>query len=196
MWYQKPWREINIEFLHDSIYIYDSHRRLVMAPGTHQYRSPFVVVVLLEQLNSTQLMMVDMDETTDTQDEQNETQQAADTMTTTTDEEKDHDENDEIDCPLFMDRLPQDFASNPHLAAIASLLEDDPDVDPVVTDEKVVSVVQQPFPKRAGGKIARSKSNREQRRAEPYSTSGKGKKEASSKTTTGDVQLFLKMWKL
>ena len=42
---------------------------------------------------------------------------------------KDTDDNDaseeEITCPLFMTGLPKDFASNPGLSAIASLLEDD-----------------------------------------------------------------------
>jgi len=36
----------------------------------------------------------------------------------------DDDDEDDI-CPLFMDGLPKNFASNPHLAAIASLLNDD-----------------------------------------------------------------------
>jgi len=38
------------------------------------------------------------------------------------------DDNDDI-CPLFMDGLPKNFASNPQLAAIASLLNDEDDDD-------------------------------------------------------------------
>jgi hypothetical protein len=39
---------------------------------------------------------------------------------------KDDEDEEEITCPLFMEEgLPSDFASNPHLAAIASLLEED-----------------------------------------------------------------------
>jgi len=37
----------------------------------------------------------------------------------------DDDDDDDDICPLFMDGLPKNFASNPHLAAIASLLNDD-----------------------------------------------------------------------
>mmetsp|Transcript_8184 Transcript_8184/g.9528 ORF Transcript_8184/g.9528 Transcript_8184/m.9528 type:complete len:200 (+) Transcript_8184:58-657(+) len=41
----------------------------------------------------------------------------------------DDDDDDDDICPLFMDGLPKNFASNPHLAAIASLLNDDNDDD-------------------------------------------------------------------
>ncbi len=116
-------------------------------------------------------------------------------MTTTTDaEDIDGDDDDEIDCPLFMERLPQDFVSNPQLAAIASLLEDEDSAERV-GGESILKSTSSPSstPKRGGGKVARCKSNRDKRRSEPYSTSTTGKK---ANTTTGDVQLFLKMWKL
>ena len=40
-------------------------------------------------------------------------------------EKSQNNDADEITCPLFMIGLPKDFATNPQLAAIASLLKDD-----------------------------------------------------------------------
>jgi hypothetical protein len=101
----------------------------------------------------------------------------------------DDDDDDEAECcPLFMEGLPTDFASNPHLAAIASLLDDD---EPPRKPQQATAIPV--LGKVGGGKMIRS-SSRQQRRqnqAAPYQAS-KRKPSASM----GETQLFLKMWKL
>jgi hypothetical protein len=100
------------------------------------------------------------------------------------------DDDDEAECcPLFMEGLPTDFASNPHLAAIASLLDDD---EPPNKPQQVP--LMPVLGKAGGGKMIRS-SSRQQRRqnhqAAPYQAPKR-----KSNTSMGETQLFLKMWKL
>jgi len=94
-------------------------------------------------------------------------------------------------CPLFMDGLPSDFADNPGLAAIASLLEEDEEENKAKKksnlndddDEGNVCLI-------GGGKTSKIKKKN---RSTPYSFKGKKKE---SKPSIGEAQLFLKMWKL
>lgn len=97
-------------------------------------------------------------------------------------------------CPLFMDGLPTDFSSNPSLAAIASLLEDE-DSDDVTPKTKEYKAL----PTREGGGKVRQTPVRSKRRNEgrPYSSSEHRKRRANdNKATVGEANLFLKMWKL
>lgn len=94
-------------------------------------------------------------------------------------------EDDQVDnCPLFATGLPSNFSSNPTLAAIASLLEDDD--DNVHTRTKCVS---QPLPTAGGGKATRRGAKN--RRNSPYSKPEKKK----PSNTVKEIELFMKMWK-
>ena len=54
-----------------------------------------------------------------------------------------NDDHKDISCPLFMDGLPLDFSTNPALAAIASLMnENDNDGTPVFASTKKSSTNQ------------------------------------------------------
>jgi hypothetical protein len=118
----------------------------------------------------------------------------------------DEEEEDETSwCPLFMEGLPTDFASNPQLAAIASLLEEDDDDDnddDHDDDEKEgkqhesrdINNQKQPS---MVGTVGGGKARRTRRRNQstPYpatATATKTKKKAS----LGEAQLFLNMWKI
>jgi hypothetical protein len=59
------------------------------------------------------------------------TKQAAEVLVEEGDDDDDNDNDSETNnmCPLFMNGLPKNFASNPQLAAIASLMNDDDDDD-------------------------------------------------------------------
>jgi hypothetical protein len=92
------------------------------------------------------------------------------------------DSEEEINCPLFMTGLPKDFSTNPGLAAIASLLEDDE--ERVEIKEKRRNLELKPSV--GGGKVKRNKKSRATN--SPYPD----KKKAS----LGEAELFLKMWKL
>lgn len=107
---------------------------------------------------------------------------------------KDTDDNDaseeEITCPLFMTGLPKDFASNPGLSAIASLLEEDEEEQrvrhPIVRNTNV--------PKKTSSiRIGGGKARRTKRvhRTSPYP-----KRNTATKPSIGEAQLFLKMWKI
>jgi hypothetical protein len=100
--------------------------------------------------------------------------------------------------PLFMDGLPSDFSSNPALAALASLLEEDGASHDAPSQEKRSSST-------TGG------SGRKLRRISSQPTSS-GRDEASpltdpsqpvtqpneatKETTIGEAALFVKLWKL
>lgn len=111
-----------------------------------------------------------------------------------------HESDEEPLCPLFMDGLPSDFAENPQLAAIASLMTEDDDHDSVPQHNEGtvcpplnshIRVGRQPQLCSGGGKC-RSRTDRAARRQRPYGDAAAKRKE----TTTGEAQLFLKMWKL
>jgi len=117
-------------------------------------------------------------------------------------------DKEEETCPLFMEGLPKDFATNPALAAIANLLTDDEPPPPNNDDE------QRNEPKRptttgslaesgggGGGGGKASSSHRNHRvlsgsvhRRKPYNIPMKPPKKAT--TTLGEAQLFLQMWKM
>jgi len=97
-------------------------------------------------------------------------------------------ENEESRCPLFMDGLPKDFASNPALAAIANLLEEEPKDEEKSKKSKCQTVSLES----GGGKACnRNRSlSRSIHRKKPYDIPKK------PKATLGEAQLFLKMWKM
>jgi hypothetical protein len=98
------------------------------------------------------------------------------------------DDECEETCPLFMDGLPSDFSSNPQLAALASLINDDDDDEKTGISNGVVAVTG---PK-GGGKVDRKSQRRAQRHDAPYLKPTKKGPSAS----LGEAQLFLKMWSL
>lgn len=98
-------------------------------------------------------------------------------------------------CPLFMDGLPKDFASNPQLAAIASLLDEDISVETKDKEHRPIKTTKNSSfigISAPGGGKARRASRRNQ--STPYPMT----KQAESKTSAslGEVQLFLNMWKI
>jgi hypothetical protein len=97
---------------------------------------------------------------------------------------------EEAFCPLFMEGLPQDFSTNPTLAAIASLLQDDDKEDDRDTaQEKKAEIAARP----GGGKLSRAKGRSNRQKNSPYASA---KTKAKKPTSLGEAQLFLKMWKL
>ena len=136
---------------------------------------------------------------------------------------KNDDENDEnsdsgsMTFPLFMDGLPKNFTTNPHLAAIASLLNDEEDVNGNVddddkskeendgnnTNDKTGNILMND---RSLGRASkdRTKTNslrtkrRQQQRSSPYPRQHyrKCQNQTSSKTASvGEITLFMNMWK-
>jgi len=89
--------------------------------------------------------------------------------------------------PLFMDGLPSDFASNPQLAAIASLMDDGDYKEECEADIKTM-------PKEGGGKVRRQ-HRKHSKKSNPYIKPEK-KKNKNRQTSLGEAQLFLNMWKL
>ena len=109
-------------------------------------------------------------------------------MVKTAKEKFDEDEGEWENCPLFMEGLPTDFATNPALAAIASLLDEE-EVKGTINCKKRLSV--QPVP--GGGKLSnRSSKSRKSSayRNKPYNVL------KSKNTSVGEAQLFLNMWKI
>lgn len=92
-------------------------------------------------------------------------------------------------CPLFMDGLPSDFSTNPSLAALASLLNDNVDESSPKTRAREASTT---CTQAGGGKVQR-KPNRSKRNFGPYKRDYDRQK---GDTTVGETNLFLKMWKL
>ena len=141
-------------------------------------------------------------------------------------DEKD-DENDEssdsgsMTLPLFMDGLPKNFATNPQLAAIASLLNDDEDVEEgdkyegKANEENNANYDKRRNPqsnqrclsraskehtvvRRHSRKSANTRNRRQRQRALPYPRQNDRKREeqASTKTTSvGEITLFMNLWK-
>eukprot|EP00545_Synedropsis_sp_CCMP1620_P002375 CAMPEP_0119018278 /NCGR_PEP_ID=MMETSP1176-20130426/18966_1 /TAXON_ID=265551 /ORGANISM="Synedropsis recta cf, Strain CCMP1620" /LENGTH=111 /DNA_ID=CAMNT_0006972239 /DNA_START=26 /DNA_END=361 /DNA_ORIENTATION=- len=109
-------------------------------------------------------------------------------------EDKSKDGPEEIEkttvCPLFMDGLPQDFSSNPHLAALASLMNDDDDEQDKKPVKKPVEDV--PMTKEGGGKFDRKARQRRKRQDSPYTKPPK----KTSSASVAEAHLFLKMWNI
>jgi hypothetical protein len=107
-------------------------------------------------------------------------------------------------CPLFMGEhqgLPMDFATNPALAALASLLGDDDD-DAVHANDRTATSNRQSTSTTSlappcgvgGGKVRRSTPRK---KAAPYPKGARTKAQLSRDTTTvNEASLFLKMWTL
>ena len=126
-----------------------------------------------------------------------------------------NDDHKDISCPLFMDGLPLDFSTNPALAAIASLMNDnDNDGTPVVASTKKPSTNQAIIKRNERTKYKPYiKSNRKTKATpekciDDAATSNmqvcdkgatnysRNTREKTSMTTIGEASLFLKMWKL
>jgi hypothetical protein len=137
-----------------------------------------------------------------------------------------NDDSKAISCPLFMDGLPTDFSTNPALAAIASLMNDN---SPITTNDDDDDEVPIPVPVVDASKKSSTKrvitKRHEKTKYNPYaksnrtttitsdeciqgttsdaqqsnrSTSNSSRDVANktSTTTIGEASLFLKMWKL
>ena len=102
---------------------------------------------------------------------------------------KEDNNDDGVDfCPLFMDALPPNFADNPALSAIASLLKDDESQTREKISKKNNAHIRLI---RGGGKICKRKNLQHSRRSKPY------EKATNSKATSiAEAQLYLKMWKI
>ena len=111
--------------------------------------------------------------------------------------------SDSID-PIFMDRLPGDFATNPTLLAIASLIAN----DDVREQEQEGSTSDRGQPKqdvttnlslsRGGGKV-RIHHRQGNERVKPYDLNQIERSQSSktsASTTVPEAQLFLSLWKL
>ena len=103
-------------------------------------------------------------------------------------------------CPLFMDGLPRDFASNPALAALASLLADE-QVKEDTGERAVHDITANITLPVGGGKITvrrQGKHNFTCERNKPYDCkiSERKKPIAPASTTVPEAQLFLSLWKL
>jgi hypothetical protein len=93
-------------------------------------------------------------------------------------------------CPLFMDSLPSNFASNAGLAAIASLLNEVSDNDNTEREKPRTSEIKVTA---GGGKTTKRRTG--MGRHSPYK-SPNGKSDAKKQTTVGEAQLFLSMWRM
>jgi len=121
-------------------------------------------------------------------------------MKTISDSMKDRGDEEKEDCsggaehPLFVDGLPSDFCSNPHLAALASLLEDDDRATEKAEKSPMVVDGSAGYPQTGGGK-SRPGKGRIRRRSivSPYLPTSKSK---LSIPTVKQTELFLKLWKL
>lgn len=94
-------------------------------------------------------------------------------------------------CPLFMNSLPSDFASNSGLAAIASLLDEESESKDNI--EKTAPIRTSEMKVNSGGGKA-TKQNPGIRHSPYKSPNARGRKK--DKTTVGEAQLFLSMWKV
>eukprot|EP00970_Alexandrium_tamarense_P007714 scaffold1477_cov188-Alexandrium_tamarense.AAC.5 len=98
------------------------------------------------------------------------------------------DDDAQSSCPLFMDALPSNFTSNPGLSAIASLLDEGEDNE---DEGKSKESTRTNVVESGGGKTMRSS---QRHRHSPYGISKKEKDK--KKSTLGEAQLFLSMWKI
>ncbi len=79
--------------------------------------------------------------------------------------------SDDVDCPLFWDGLPKDFANNKHIAALASFLEDKVQEEyntGSTSNDSIVNICERKK-NAVGSKVSRNKS-RYGRRTAPYHT--------------------------
>jgi len=124
-------------------------------------------------------------------------------------EDDDIDNNDSMECPLFMTGLPSNFGNNHHLAALGSLLncseeEEKGDSQAVLTmkkkDEQVVVVgtTRRRYQPVSGGGKARKMPIcfRRGKRAEELYQKPKTNQNSKAAVSLGETQLFLTMWKI
>jgi len=105
-------------------------------------------------------------------------------------------QQEEEECPLFMEGLPTDFSTNGQLAAIASLFQEDDD-----SKENRIGL-QQKYDVRQrrnrlydiGSQSKLKNERRRSRREKPYQRPNLSAKKREA--TVGEASLFLKMWKL
>jgi len=102
-------------------------------------------------------------------------------------QEKQGDDENKL-CPLFMDGLPTDFSTNPGLAAIASLLDEES--DEVATKREYDA----PPTMAGGGKVRRKPARCKRKDGRPYDMRHRESKAKAA--SIGETHLFLKMWKL
>lgn len=123
-------------------------------------------------------------------------------------------------CPLFMEGLPRDFATNPQLAAIASLLDDNvrEETEPANEEEenKVATIINNTHSKNTPStqkdraqsqsissvknrnRSGKARNQRRKQRASPYPRlqDRKNDKETGKKSASvGEITLFMNMWK-
>mmetsp|Transcript_20798 Transcript_20798/g.47216 ORF Transcript_20798/g.47216 Transcript_20798/m.47216 type:complete len:140 (-) Transcript_20798:143-562(-) len=125
----------------------------------------------------------------------------------------DHNDQDEESetCPLFMTGLPPNFSSNPALCALASLVKNDDDEKP--DEERFHRSGKEPrknereMGRHGGGKCTgrdragRRGVGRMGTQHTPYAKNNivkerKASGKISARTTMGEAQLFMKMWKI
>jgi hypothetical protein len=105
-------------------------------------------------------------------------------------DKKGSDDNEKL-CPLFMDGLPSDFSTNPGLAAIASLFDEESE-DSVAPKKKEYET---PSTRVGGGKLRRTPA-RSKRKNDGRPYQNRQRKSDTKATSVGETHLFLKMWKL
>ena len=117
-------------------------------------------------------------------------------------------------CPLFMEGLPRDFATNPQLAAIASLLDDNvrEETAPAEEENEVATIDRNNVPSiQKHGTQSQSKpsneyvshsgkarNRRRKQRASPYprlQDRKNDKQPAKKSASVGEITLFMNMWK-
>lgn len=121
------------------------------------------------------------------------------------------DENDAVstnsnsaDCPLFMEGLPRDFSSNPALAALASLIDEESIAKQKIANKALSTQKKEdktPKKRRHDVKNFKSKSNLTGSKERSASTSTSEDQVLPptgqySSPSIGEASLFLKMWKL
>ena len=143
---------------------------------------------------------------------------------TSQDETQSDSDSGAMACPLFMEGLPRDFATNPQLAAIASLLDDEvreettpsqedenDNVTATVNNKKNRNSKNLPSSQKYSTQLQQSKSSksytthsgkarnrRRKQRATPYPKlqDRKNEKQAGNKSASvGEITLFMNMWK-
>jgi len=93
------------------------------------------------------------------------------------------DKEETIDCPLFMDGLPSDFAENPALAALASFLDED-------------SCKEKPAVKKSDGITVRRKTMHVKHKCYQSNIQKEAKRKQQPNVSVGEAQLFFSMWKI
>mmetsp|Transcript_20989 Transcript_20989/g.29630 ORF Transcript_20989/g.29630 Transcript_20989/m.29630 type:complete len:144 (-) Transcript_20989:261-692(-) len=106
-------------------------------------------------------------------------------------------QQEEEECPLFMEGLPTDFSTNGQLAAIASLLQEEDD-DSTKNPSRLRQELEEDHNWKqcydTGSSSKLRNERRRSRRENPYQRPNPPKKKREA--TVGEANLFLKMWKL